>query len=100
MAHPDAVRHQIQLRLAALRARPFEALCELAEYATEKVPFGPQVFNLTTYCDREDAAVRIVVQAIPADAGIVWTEAQALGFRCWPSGATESVPERELYEFM
>lgn len=98
-ADPAAVRHQIELRLAALRARSYAELVARPAYATERVPFGPRAFELTSYCDREPGAVRVVVQALPDDAGLVWTEAQAGGFRRLASGAEAPVAERELCEF-
>jgi len=97
---PEALRHQIGIRLAALAELSHQELAALPGWSTERVYFGQTWAKLTTYSIlRDDGTRSIVVQAIPEGTGRVWTDVQAAGFRVLLSGALVSIGEPEIFEF-
>lgn len=97
---PDALLHQIALRLTALAELSPEEFARLPEWSTELVRFGNTSAKLTTYSIlREDGTRSIVVQATPEGTGIVWRNVQAAGFRIFPNGDRVAIGEPEIFEF-
>lgn len=100
MVNPDAARHQIDIRLERLRSRSYADLLTLPPFSVEEIPFGTEVWSVTTYRDVEKDAVRIVVQIGPPQPKLLLLRVQADGFRIKQDGAITPLPERELHEFM
>lgn len=100
MVHPDAARHQIDLRLEQLRSRPYADLLTLPPVSIEEIPFGPELWSVTTYRNAEKEAVRIVVQIGPPQPKFLLVRVQADGFRITRDGVITPLSERELHEFM
>ena len=101
--NPDAVKHQMQLRIQALRTRTYDDLVHLPEWTSELVPFGRTECEVITYRNGAPGDdITIVVQALPPGSrrGVLWIGVQAAGFHITPDGATKSMTERELYEYM
>lgn len=100
MVNPDAVRQQIDIRLEQLRSRSYADLLTLQPFSIEEVPFGTEVWSVTTYRDLEKDAVRIVVQIGPPQPKFLLVRVQADGFRMKRDSTITPLSERELYEFM
>ena len=101
--NPDAVKHQVQFRIEALRARTCDDLVQLPEWTTELVSFGETECELITYrIGAPGDDIKIVVQALPPGSrrGVLWIGVQAAGLRIAPDGATMRMTERELYDYM
>jgi hypothetical protein len=101
MVDPQAARHQIDLRLEALRALPRTELIELPSAAIEAIRFGSEEWSLTTYVQAESGGdVRVVVQIGPSQQPkLLLLRVQADGFRLDTHGSTSPLSERELLEF-
>lgn len=97
---PEALLHQIAIRLAPLRELSVEELAALPEWSTDLVPFGDKRAELITYSiPREDGSRSIVVQAIPEGTGLVYRNVHAAGFRVSPDGERVPIGEPEIFEF-
>jgi hypothetical protein len=98
---PQAARHQIDLRLQALRALPRTELMTLPPAAVEAIRFGSEEWSLTTYVETErDGDVRVVVQIGPSQQPKpLLLRVQAVGFRLATAGSTSPLSQRELAEF-
>lgn len=97
---PEALTHQVAIRLAALAELSVEELARLPEWSTERVYFGKTWAKLTTYSIlRSDSSRSIVVQAMPEGTGHVWTQVQAAGFRVFRNGDRAPIGEPEIFEF-
>ena len=99
MVKPEAARQQIDLRLRELRARSFVELKSLAPVRVEVIPFGTELWSLTTYRDLEKDGLRIVVQIGPPQRKFVLVQVQADGFRIGADGCISALTDRDLYEF-
>lgn len=95
------MKHQIQLRIQALRTRTYDDLVQLPEWTSELVPFRGTECEVIAYRNGIPGDdIKIVVQALPPGSrrGVLWIGVQAAGFHITPDGETESMTERELYE--
>jgi len=101
MVDPQAARHQIDLRLQALRALSRTELMTLPSAAVEAIRFGSEEWSLTTYVDAERGGdVRVVVQIGPSQQPkLLLLHVQADGFRLASGGSTSALSQRELAEF-
>lgn len=100
---PEAVRHQVEHRLADLRRLSYAALAVLPPWQSEAVPFGPRVVMVTTYREAgEDGALDIVVQCTPegSASGFIWRGVYAHGFRIRPDGTATPLTDAERFAYM
>lgn len=100
MVDPRVARQQIDLRLERLRGQSYSQLSILPPFAVDDIPFGSEVWSLTTYRDHEKEGLRIVVQIGPPQPKYLLLHVQADGFRIAQDGTISPLSERELYEFM
>ncbi len=100
---PEAVRHQVLLRLDTLRALSYATLAELPPWRTEQVVFGVNIAHVTTYCERlADGILEIVVQCMPEGetTGRIWRGVVAEGFRLEPDGTRRPLPDAARFGYM
>lgn len=99
MVNAQAARQQIDDRLRRLRLTPFEDLATLPAFAVEDIPFGSDIWSLTTYRQSVKDGLQIVVQIGPPQPKFLLVQVQADGFHIDRSGAVAPLSDSELDEF-
>lgn len=99
MVHPSAARQQLHLCLERLRALPFHELCALPEAGITDIPFGGQMWSLTTYRGIDKDGVRIIAQIGPPQPPFLLVHVQADGFRMSRDGTVHRLADRDLDEY-
>lgn len=99
MVSSKAARQQIDDRLRRLRSERYEDLENLPPITIDDVPFGAEIWSLTTYRHLEKHAVRIVVQIGPPQPKFFLVRVDADGFRLARDGSISPLSDQELAEF-
>lgn len=96
--HPEAIKHQVRIRIEDLRKLPYEELAKLPEWSTTDIKFGDTVAKLTIYREGNSGErLTIAVQCRPQGStdSIVWRGVYAEGFHVRSDGAIEKMADWE-----
>lgn len=99
MINAQAARQQIDERLRHLRSTRFEHLATLPAFAVEDIPFGSEIWALTTYRRIVGDGLHIVVQIGPPQPKMLFVQVQADGFSVDRNGTVAPLSDRALDEF-
>jgi hypothetical protein len=101
--HPDAIKHQVRLRLDALRDLTYEALANMPDFSKSFVRFGNANVKINTYREGDSGkTLAIIVQGSPdgATEKVLWRDVYAEGFYVQPDGTITEIPDRIRYAYM